>query len=97
MSVLFVFKIWNRYCKEPVKPINVDCPNKLYEFDITNLNDDLQDVYGIKYLLCIIDVFSLQGMIYGLQNKHFDNILQNIVEFCLNNGFPYEFLSDNLN
>ena len=36
-------------------------------------------------------------MIYGLQNKHSDNILQIIVEFCLNNGFPEEFLSDNLN
>ncbi len=36
------------HCKEPVKPINVDGPNKLYEFDITNLNDDLNDVYGIK-------------------------------------------------
>ena len=81
--------------KEPVKPINVDGPNKRYEFDITNLNDDLQEAYGIKYLLCIIDVFSRKGMIYGLQNKHADNILQNIIEFCLNNGFPEEFLSDN--
>ena len=27
--------------KDPVKPINVDGPNKRYEFDITNLNDDL--------------------------------------------------------
>jgi len=36
-----------------------------------------------------------KGMIYGLQNKHSDIILQNIIEFCLNNGFPQEFLSDN--
>jgi len=34
-------------------------------------------------------------MIYRLQNKLSDNILHNIVEFCLNNGFPEEFLSDN--
>ena len=46
--------------KEPVKLINVDGPNKRYEFDITNLNDDMQDAYGIKYLLCIFVVFCLK-------------------------------------
>ena len=28
------------YFKEPVKPINVEGPNKRYELDITNLNDE---------------------------------------------------------
>ena len=35
---------------EPVKPINVDGPNKRYEFDLTNLNDDLKEAYSVKYL-----------------------------------------------
>jgi len=52
--------------KDPVKPINVEGLNKRYKFDITNLNDDLQEAFGIKYLLYIIDVFSRKGMIYGL-------------------------------
>ena len=76
------------HSKDPVKPLNVDGPNKRYEFDITNLIDDLQEAFGIKYCLCIIDLFSRKRMIYGLQNKRSDIILQNIIEFCLNNGFP---------
>ena len=40
-------------------------------------------------------MFRRKGIIYGLQNKLFDIILQNKIEFCLNNGFPQEFLSDN--
>lgn len=33
-------------------------------------------------------------MIYKYINKDSEPILQNIIEFCLNNGFPCEFASD---
>ena len=73
----------------------MDGPNKRYKFDINNLNDDLQEAFGIKYLLYIIDVFSRKGVVYGLQNKSSNIILQNIIEFCGNKDFPQKFLSDN--
>ena len=34
-------------------------------------------------------------MIYKHNNKEAEPILQNIIEFCLINGFPQEFASDN--
>ena len=34
-------------------------------------------------------------MIYKHNNKEAEPILQNIIEFCLINGFPREFASDN--
>ena len=49
----------------------------------------------MKYILSIIDAFSLKGMIYGHNSKDSDNILNDIIEYCLNNGFPKEFLCDN--
>jgi len=45
--------------------------------------------------LGIIDVFSRKVMIYKHNNKEAEPILQNIIEFCLINGFPQEFASDN--
>ena len=61
---------------------------------MTYINADLQPAYGIKYILSIIDEFDRKGMIYGHNSKDSDNRLNNIIEFCLNNGFPKEFLSD---
>ena len=34
-------------------------------------------------------------MIYGHNSKQSDNILKDIIEYCLNNGFPKEFFSNN--
>ena len=34
-------------------------------------------------------------MIYDHNSKYSDNILNGIIEYCLNNGFPKEFLSHN--
>ena len=81
--------------QEPVYSINIESLNQRYEFDLTYLNEDLQLVYGIKYILLVIDAFSRKGMIYGHNSKDSDNILNDIIEYCLNNGFPKEFLCDN--
>ena len=51
--------------------------------------------FGIKYLLSILDAFSRKGMIYGTNSKKSDNLLKHIIEFCMNNKIPKEFLSDN--
>ena len=58
-----------RHRIEPVKPISLLEPNIRYEFDLTFMNDDLADAYGVKILLGIIDVFSRKAMIYKEENK----------------------------
>ena len=80
---------------EPVKAINVDGPNQKYEFDLTHLNKDLAYDYGVKMLLSIIDAFSRKDMIYKANDKKADNLIKDILEFCVNNSFPKEFCSDN--
>ena len=80
---------------DPVKAINVDGPNQRYEFDLTYLNKDLADAYGVKMLLSIIDAFSRKAMIYKANDKKADNLIKDILEFCANNSFPKEFCSDN--
>ena len=81
--------------EEPVKAISVEGPNQRYEFDLTYLNDDLESAYGVKYILSVIDVFSRKAMIYKHNSKTSENILKDIIEFCIYNGFPKEFVSDN--
>ena len=80
---------------DPVKSININGPNCRYEFDITYLNNDLQEAYGVKMLLSIIDAFSRKAMIYKLNDKKSETIIKYIFEFCANNTFPKEFCSDN--
>jgi len=46
-------------------------------------------------ILSIIDVFSRKAIIYAENNKVIDNLIKHILEFCLYNGFPKEFCSDN--
>jgi len=62
---------------------------------LTYLNDDLEAAYGVKYILSIIDAFSRKAMIYKLNSKKSEIILKDIIEFCIYNGFPKEFISDN--
>ena len=81
--------------KEPIHSINVNGPNVRYEFDLTFLNEDLANAYDVKILLRIIDVFSRKAMIYKENDKKADNILKDIIEFCVNNNFPQEFVADN--
>ena len=80
---------------EKVYSINIDAPNQRYEFNFTYLNEDLQSAEGIKYILSVIVAFNHKGMIYGHNSKQSDNILNDIKEYCLKNGFHKEFLSDN--
>ena len=62
---------------------------------MTYLNDDLEAAYGVKYILSIIDAFSRKAMIYKLNSKKSEIILKDIIEFCIYNGFPKQFISDN--
>ena len=55
----------------------------------------MKEAYDVKILLLIIDVFSRKAMIYKLNDKKSDTIIQYILEFCANNTFPKEFCSDN--
>ena len=71
-----------------INPIIFEGPDCRYEFDISYLNDGLSSKFGTKYLFNIIDVFSRKGMVYGINTKKADMILQNIIEFCLHNNFP---------
>ena len=47
----------------PINSIEVAGHNIRYEFDLTFLNSDFADAYGVRYLLSIIDVFNRKGMI----------------------------------
>lgn len=49
--------------EDPITPISIDSPNIRYEFDVTYLNDDLEEAFDVKYWLSIIDVFRRKGMI----------------------------------
>ena len=69
---------------EPVHAISVNGPNVRYEFDLTFLNEDLANAYDLKIILGIIDVFSRKAMIYKEKDKKADNILKDIIEFCVN-------------
>ena len=42
-----------------------------------------------------MDVFSSKAIIYGLNTKKSDIILNYIIEYCLLTYFPKEFCSDN--
>ena len=42
-----------------------------------------------------MDCFSRKAMIYKKDNKCAENIVKDILDFCLHNGFPKEFVSDN--
>ena len=64
--------------------------------DLTYLNKDTSNAYGVKYLLGIIDAFSRKGMIYKQNDKNSVSIIPNILEFCVNNSFPKEFVSYNV-
>lgn len=55
----------------------------------------MSKVYGIKYILSILDCFSRKGNIYGSNSKKSDLLLKYIEDFCLNNNRPKEFISDN--
>ena len=78
-----------------IKSLHADGPDNIYEFDITYLNADMAESFGIKYILGILDYFVWKAMIYGLKNKNADKILTHIIEFCLHLNFPKKFISDN--
>lgn len=80
---------------DPIKSINVNGPDYRYVFDITYLKQDMSKCFGIKYLLSILDAFSWKTMIYETNSKKSDILLKYVIEFCLNNKIPKEFLLDN--
>ena len=80
---------------DPIIPINVEGPDFRYMFDINYLNADQAECFGIKYILSILDVFSRKGMIYGINTKRANILLNYIKEFCLYNIIPRQFASDN--
>ena len=78
---------------DPINPIIVEGPYYRYEFYISYLNQDLSSNFGTKYLFNIIDPFSRKDMVYSINTKKDDVILQ--YDFCLYNIFPMELGSDN--
>ena len=57
----------------------------------------MKEAYDEKNVIINYDVFSRKAMImiYKLNDKKSDAIIQYISEFCANNTFPEEFCSDN--
>lgn len=81
---------------DPIKSINAEGPDNIYEFDISYLNSDMTITFGVKYIFSIMDLFSRKAMIYGLNTKDADSILKLILEFCIHLNFPNKFISDNV-
>ena len=81
--------------EDPIKSIEFNGPDYAYTFDITYLNSDMAESFGIKYILSIMDCFSRKAMIYGTNSKSADELLKFIKDFCLNNAIPKVFISDN--
>ena len=81
--------------EDPIKSLNADGPDNIYEFDITYLNANMAESFGIKYILGLLDYFSSKAMIYGLKSKNADEILNHIIEFCLYLIFLKKFIPDN--
>lgn len=81
--------------ENPIKSLNADGPDNIYEFDITYLNANMAESFGIKYILGLLDYFSSKAMIYGLKSKNADEILNHIIEFCLYLIFLKKFIPDN--
>ena len=48
----------------------------------------------MNMIFSIIEPFSRKAMIYGLDNKKVQILFQKL-EFCMYNGYPQEFCSDN--
>ena len=86
---------WDLISKDPIKSIEVEGPDTRYTFDKTYLNEDMSKAFWIKYLLSILDSFSRKANIYGTNTKNVNLLLKYVVDFCLNNKIPKEFISDN--
>ena len=59
----------NIHRRDLVNSINVNGPNIRYEFDLTYLNKDLANVFGVKMILSVLDVFSSKAII-GMANEN---------------------------
>ena len=55
--------------KFPIKSIEIEGPDSWYTFDIIYLNEDISKAFGIKYILSILDCFSRNANIYGINTK----------------------------
>lgn len=47
-----------------MKSMDIEGQNSGYDFDITYFNTDLSNVFGVKFLLNIIDCFNGKAIIY---------------------------------
>ena len=81
--------------QNPIISINTDGPDYKYVFDITYLNADMEEAFGVKYLMSIIDAFSRKSMIYGTNTKKAEVLLNFVKEFCIYNNILKVFASDN--
>ena len=43
----------------------------------------------------MIDVFSRKGMVYGINDKKSETVLNLIIEYCVHTNFPNKFAADN--
>ena len=66
----------------PIKPILVEGLDYAFQFDLTYLNKDLSRNFGYLNILSIMDVFSRKNMIYRLNTKQSEPILNLIIELC---------------
>ena len=55
----------------------------------------LSSAFRTKYILSLIDVFSSNGMIYGVNDKKAETLLPLIIEHCIRTNFPQKFAADN--
>ena len=55
----------------------------------------MEKAFGIKYILSVMEEFSRKSMIYRVNSKNAEILLNHIEDFCINHKYPQEFISDN--
>ena len=86
----------NIYKKPPIKQILTNFPKERYVADLIEIDKDIDDSYQrYKYILNIIDHFTIYTGCYLLEKKNATETLYGINEFILRNGKPKILQTDN--
>ena len=91
--------IYNLYQKKKKKynrlNINIWKKNDLWSIDLAEMKDLARYNDNLRYLLCVVDVYSRYAFVRLLQNKSSKNVMKKFEDILLKeNEFPKKIISD---
>ena len=91
--------IYNLYQKKKKKynrlNINIWKKNDLWSIDLAEMKDLARYNDNLRYLLCVVDVYSRYAFVRLLQNKSSKNVMKKFEDILLKeNEFPKKIVSD---